>query len=437
MKIKADALAARLRRKPADIYLVHGAEPLQREECLDAIRSAARAKGFDERIVLYAETGFDWNTLKVQATSQSLFAQKKLIDLRLAGGSPGKEGGQTLAWYAKNPPPDTMLLVSCDLRLERRITAGRWFKSLESAGDVIESYPVRASELPGWIVARCRSKGGAIEREAAEVLAERNEGNLLACAQEIDKLLLLGRGASPDKAAGGAEPQASPTDSSGSSPCAEKSAGDVQAGVQGVVRSDTPPNPGPNTGNSDGSDAPSAGDSLGNSLGASPRARKTPLVTITLDDVMRSVVDSARFGAFDLLDSALEGQGERTLRILRTLREEGSEPVQILASLTWGIRGVCAVAKRLEGGADLDEAVRSEPGWWARKRLLDLALRRLPRRGWIRILGVAEGVDRIMKGSPTRSGAIVRWSRADAWCGLERLALAMCNVKLRHRQPYS
>ncbi|MBF2759275.1 MAG: DNA polymerase III subunit delta [Ectothiorhodospiraceae bacterium AqS1] len=386
MKIRPDALASHLRRKTANIYLVHGAEALQREESLDAIRAAAKAKGFDERAVLYAETGFDWNTLKVQATSLSLFAQKKLIDLRLAGGSPGKEGGQTLAWYAGSPPADVMLLISCDLRLERRTTSTRWFKSLESAGDVIETFPIRPHELPGWIVARGKAKGGAIERGAAEVLAERNEGNLLACAQEIDKLLLLGAGADRISAA--------------------KESGDAGQG-----KSQSPPQ----------------------SRSSKP---KSPIV-ITLDDVMSSVVDSARFGPFDLLDSALEGRGERTVRILRTLREEGNEPIQILASLTWGIRGVCAVAKKVESGAGIDEAARSEPGWWARKRLLDRALRRIPRRGWIRLLGVAEGVDRIMKGSPSRSGAIVRWSRADAWCGLERLVLAMCNVKLRHRQPYS
>eukprot|EP00119_Amphimedon_queenslandica_P020555 XP_019860974.1 PREDICTED: uncharacterized protein LOC109589311 [Amphimedon queenslandica] len=386
MKIRPDALASHLRRKTANIYLVHGAEALQREESLDAIRAAAKAKGFDERVVLYAETGFDWNTLKVQATSLSLFAQKKLIDLRLAGGSPGKEGGQTLAWYAGSPPADVMLLISCDLRLERRTTSTRWFKSLESAGDVIETFPIRPHELPGWIVARGKAKGGAIERGAAEVLAERNEGNLLACAQEIDKLLLLGAGADRISAA--------------------KESGDAGQG-----KSQSPPQ----------------------SRSSKP---KSPIV-ITLDDVMSSVVDSARFGPFDLLDSALEGRGERTVRILRTLREEGNEPIQILASLTWGIRGVCAVAKKVESGAGIDEAARSEPGWWARKRLLDRALRRIPRRGWIRLLGVAEGVDRIMKGSPSRSGAIVRWSRADAWCGLERLVLAMCNVKLRHRQPYS
>ncbi|WP_025770762.1 DNA polymerase III subunit delta [Thioalkalivibrio sp. HK1] len=386
MKIRPDALASRLRGKPESIYLVHGAEPLQREESLDAIRAAARAKGFDERIVLYVESGFDWNALKIQATSRSLFAQKKLIDLRLAGGSPGKEGGQTLTWYAGSPPSDVILLISCDIRLDRRATSTRWFKSLESAGAVIETFPIRTHELPGWIIARGKVKGGAIERGAAEVLAERNEGNLLACAQEIDKLLLLGKGASHEAQAN-------------------------ESGDDGAIK---------HQGSPDG-------------RSVDPEA----LIVITLDDVMSSVVDSARFGAFDLLDSALEGKGERTMRILRTLRDEGSEPIQILASLTWGIRGVCAVAKRVEGGAGIDEAARSEPGWWAKKRLLDLALRRIPRRGWIRLLGVAEGVDRIMKGSPSRSGAIVRWSRADAWCGLERLVLAMCNVKLRHRQPYS
>ena len=354
MKVRLEQLEQGLKRGLAKVYVVHGDEPLQREESLDAIRRAARAAGFDERIVLHVESGFDWTELRTCAASLSLFTDRRLIDLRMPSGSPGKDGAAVLAQYASNPPPDMVLLLSCG-RLDRRSTSTKWFKALEGAGAAIEVYPIAVGELPRWIVDRGAAHGVAIEREAAEALAERSEGNLLACAQEIDKLRLL---------AGGAP--------------------------------------------------------------------------VTVDDVMRTVADSARFGAFDLVDPALEGDGARAVRILQVLREEGVEPIHVLGSLTWAIRGVCAIAAGVEGGARLDDVLRGGfGGWWRRKRSLERALARMPRRGWVRLLGVAEGVDRILKGAPTRSGPVVHWSRADAWDGLERLALAMCRVKLPRTAPYN
>ena len=354
MRVRPEQLERHLGRGLASVYVVHGDEPLQREESLDTIRSAARAAGFAERIVLHAESGFDWSELQFHAASLSLFAEQRLIDLRVPGGSPGKDGGPVLSQYAANPPPDMMLLLSCG-RLDRRSTSTKWFKALEGAGDVVEVYPVRARDLPRWIVDRSAARGIALKRDAAEALAERSEGNLLACTQEIDKLHLLAEGR-----------------------------------------------------------------------------------PITVDDVMGTVADSARFGAFDLIDPALEGDGARTVRILHVLREEGVEPIHVLGSLTWAIRGVCAIGAGLEGGAGLDDVLRAGfGGWWRRKHVLQRALSRTPRRGWVRLLGIAEGVDRILKGAPARSGAIVRWSRTDAWAGLERLALAMCRVKLPRAAPYN
>ena len=354
MRIRPEQLERHLARGLASVYVVHGDEPLQREESLDAIRSAARAAGFAERIVLHAESGFDWSELQTHAANLSLFAERRLIDLRVSGGSPGRDGGPSLAQYAANPPPDLVLLLSC-ARLDRRSTSTKWFKALEGAGDVIEVYPVRGHDLPRWIVDRSAVRGIAFERDAAAALAERSEGNLLACAQEIDKLHLL---------------------------------------VEGRP--------------------------------------------ITVDDVMGTVADSARFGAFDLIDPALQGDGARTVRILHVLREEGVEPFHVLGSLTWAIRGVCAVAAGVEGGARFDDALRmASGGWWRRKQALRSALRRMPRRGWIGLLDVAEGVDRCLKGAPSRSGAVVRWSRADAWVGLERLVLGMCGVKPLRAAPYN
>ena len=62
MRQRPDQLAAHLRKALSPLYLVYGEEPLQAQEAADAIRAAARERGYSERECLTVETGFDWDT---------------------------------------------------------------------------------------------------------------------------------------------------------------------------------------------------------------------------------------------------------------------------------------------------------------------------------------------------------------------------------------
>lgn len=187
MKLAAERLESHLRERLAPIYLIAGDEPLQREEAADAVRGSARARGYTDREVFFGERNFNWQQLVEAGASLSLFAAKRVLDLRLPTGKPG-DGAEVLMAYAQNPAPDTVLLV-VSAKLERG--GGRWAQALEQAGVLVQVWPVEAGQLPAWLANRMRSRGLEPSREAAVALAERVEGNLLAAAQEIDKLLLL------------------------------------------------------------------------------------------------------------------------------------------------------------------------------------------------------------------------------------------------------
>ena len=190
MRLRPEELSRRLAGGCAPVYLVHGSEPLQIEESLDAIRAAARAHGHEERVVLHVETGFDWSTLRLYRDSVSLFAEKRLIDLRLGAGKLDKAGTEALVHYTERPNPDCVLLASGG-NLDWRAQNTRWYKALQSAGATVQSWPVPRRQLPRWIENRARRRGLALDGDAAAALAERAEGNLLAAAQEIDKLRLV------------------------------------------------------------------------------------------------------------------------------------------------------------------------------------------------------------------------------------------------------
>src|SRR5690242_9764264 len=162
----------------APVYLIAGAEHLLVLEAADALRARARELGFTEREVLDVEAHFDWNRLADASRAMSLFASRKLIDLRLPTGKPGKDGSAAIVAYCESPPPDTSLLITTNDWSKQH--EGAWVKAIEQAGVFVPVWPLKREELPNWIVARMASRNLTATPDAIAWLAERVEGNLLA-----------------------------------------------------------------------------------------------------------------------------------------------------------------------------------------------------------------------------------------------------------------
>jgi DNA polymerase-3 subunit delta len=190
VKLRATDLPAHLQGQLAPVYVISGDEPLQCGEAADTVRAAAKAAGYATREVFEANSQFDWGALAAEANALSLFAEQKIIDLRIPTGKPGKEGGAALAEYAANPPPDTLLLITLP-KLDKSQQNTKWFKALDRLGVTIQVWPIKIGELPRWVGQRMRAAGLQPSPEVVQLLADRAEGNLLAAHQEIEKLLLL------------------------------------------------------------------------------------------------------------------------------------------------------------------------------------------------------------------------------------------------------
>jgi DNA polymerase-3 subunit delta len=188
VKLGADRLAAQLKNPLPAVILIAGDEPLQREESADAIRKAARAQGYTDREVFMAERGFDWDAMLTAGASLSLFASRRILELRIPSAKPGTKGAEILSAYAKDPAPDTLLLVIAEDKLEGNPV---WAQALEKAGLMVQLWPVAPAEVPAWVRQRLKSKGFEATPDAVTLISGRVEGNLLAAAQEIEKLALL------------------------------------------------------------------------------------------------------------------------------------------------------------------------------------------------------------------------------------------------------
>ena len=190
MRISTEQLPQHLRRGLQPLYTVFGDEALLAHEAGDRLRTAARTQGYTEREVLVAESGFKWADLAFAGSSQSLFATRKLLELRIPNGKPGTEGSAALQAFCEKLPADTVTLVHLP-GIDWRSQKSGWFEALESAGVSVEARVITRKALPQWLAGRLKAQSQEADPETLEFIADRVEGNLMAAYQEVQKLALL------------------------------------------------------------------------------------------------------------------------------------------------------------------------------------------------------------------------------------------------------
>lgn len=210
MKTTPEKLPQALKRSLAPVYLLSGDEPLTQGEAADAIRAAARGAGFTERDVFFVDRANSgpWDDIFAAAQAMSLFAARRLIEVRIPGSKPGTEGGKALQELAKLGSADVLLLVITG-GLDWSTQKAAWVQALDAAGVWVDATAVGVAQFPGWLRARAAAEGVVLDNDAVTMLAQQTEGNLLAVIQELRKLALAGHAS-----AGVAEVLASSTQSS-------------------------------------------------------------------------------------------------------------------------------------------------------------------------------------------------------------------------------
>ena len=367
MQINADQLARQLERGLAPLYLVSGDEPLQVDECSKAIRRRAENAGCNERCVFTAGPGFDWDGLRAATQSLSLFAERRLIELNLSTGRPGEAGAALLAELAENVSSDIVLLVITG-KLDKAQRESHWVKAIEAAGTHVVIWPLDAQKLPAWLAQRFAARGLQPEAGVIDLLAWHLEGNMLAAAQEVDKLAMLcgavqGRTSVPHR--------------------------DVQ-----MPRAQ------------DAQERPAGAGSAGAADGR-----------VGFAEVEESLADSARFSIYQLVDAALAGEVAAARRILASLRADGTEPILILWALARELRSLAQMGQELARGKPESSVLAR--AWAQRRTLVGKALRRHPASVWLGFVRRGAQLDRILKGRES----------GDLWLELERLLLAVAGLR--------
>ncbi len=334
MQLTVERLHERLQSAAlAETYFFHGEEPLQLMECADALRRRARQEGVEERLVFDGETGIDWAALEGESNALSLFASRRLLEIRLGSRKPDKLGVDVLARLAARPVGGDVLLVTAD-KADANTRKAKWFKALEEQAVCVNTRDLKSDALPAWLNRRAARHGKRLSPAAAALIADRVEGNMLAASQEVEKLCLL-----------------------------------VDGGRD----------------------------------------------TIEADDVRQAVQDSARYDVFQLADAVLAGDLLRAVRIMRGLREEGTEPILVNWALGRELRQLAQIALACAAGARIEAQFERYRVWDNRKPLLRRLLERCSADELSTLLAYANFIDTVIKGA--RAG--------EPWDELEILALAV------------
>ncbi len=194
MNVRPDQLKSVVANRTYPVYMVSGDEPLQQMESLDLIRSYLRDNEFSEREVLDVDAQFDWQRLMDEAANMSLFATRRIVELRLPSAKPGRQGSQVLKDYLSRPPEDTVLVINAG-KVDGNSKKSAWYKAVEQSGMIVQCWPVAVDKLSSWLQQRFRARDMDADNEVLAYISQHVEGNLLAADQEIEKLyLLLGPG---------------------------------------------------------------------------------------------------------------------------------------------------------------------------------------------------------------------------------------------------
>ncbi|CAH9019475.1 DNA polymerase III subunit delta [Candidatus Nitrosacidococcus sp. I8] len=190
MKIKLGQLTPYLQKGLASIYFIVGEELLLIEEAATTIRDYGKIKGFSERTIIYIEHNNDWDQLSQTLNSFSLFTTDRLVELRISGTSISQQGAKLLQAYSKNTHPDILLLIMGQ-SLGSAIQKNKWFLEFERLSTIVQIPKIDVHLLPQWIEQRMNTRGLYPTSGAVQMLSFLFEGNLLACAQEIERLALF------------------------------------------------------------------------------------------------------------------------------------------------------------------------------------------------------------------------------------------------------
>ena len=153
----------------------------------DEFISNLKKDGFQSRKIFFYKKGIK-EEINIENQQGSLFSEKEIIDLRLQEKSILKEDQDFFLSLLGEDNPDRIIVISS---LNKKIKTSAWFKKISKYLEISELQPVYSNQFKDWIKSEAKNMDLLLSDEGVNLIASRNEENLLSAYQELKFLKCL------------------------------------------------------------------------------------------------------------------------------------------------------------------------------------------------------------------------------------------------------
>ena len=153
----------------------------------DKFISQLKKEGFLSRKIFFYKKGIK-EEINIENQQGSLFSEKEIIDLRLQEKSILKDDLDFFLSLLGDDNLDRIVVISS---INKKIKTSAWFKKISKYLEISEIQPVYSNQFKDWIKGEAKNMDLLLSEEGINLIASRNEENLLSAYQELKFLKCL------------------------------------------------------------------------------------------------------------------------------------------------------------------------------------------------------------------------------------------------------
>ena len=169
--------------------IILSSNELQNANIRDEVIKNLKSEGFTDRKIIIYKKGLH-KDISLNDSQRSLFSEKEIIDIRLQEKTVLKDDAEYLVSILQKENPDRSIVISS---LNKKIKTTAWFKKVATSSNLFEEPTVYSNQVKDWIKNEAKKMDLILSDEGLNLIASRNEENLLSASQELKFLKCLDR----------------------------------------------------------------------------------------------------------------------------------------------------------------------------------------------------------------------------------------------------
>lgn len=186
MQIKQNLLSQYIQKNSFAIYWLAGQDAYLIEDSLKTIKNHIKNSHECDEKIISLQLAEDWKNVPEEANHYSLFSEVTLLNIFYDKKSLDATGKKIISEYLTNINSRCFIIIRTPNIPSKQLN---WLASLSEVLLIIH-HPLNAEAIASWIAERLRKSSFTFDVNLPTLISQYTQGNRLACAQVIDKLIL-------------------------------------------------------------------------------------------------------------------------------------------------------------------------------------------------------------------------------------------------------